>query len=461
MTSQPQTFERALPHNAQAEEAALGAILINADALHDVLDVMGPEDCYIVRNEFVLRAMADLAERHEAIDYVTVLDELERRHQLAEIGGPAYLSRLVNMVPTAVNAGAYARVVAQLAVRRRLAAAAQRIVQDALDDDMDADDALSRAMDYVQVVADARRGDDDTVPFHDAAHEVWVEAGEWRDNPLQPGQTRGLPWGLIDLDAATLGFLPGEYVIVCGRPGMGKSSLAMQGGNYLTTRYDPRLGRNYHTLIFSLEMRRRQVFRREACALARLDYRRLKTGHIEDDEWQRFTDAQAQIARREGWIRTRSATIADIERIIKRYHMRYGVDQVIVDHLGKVAVPGVLKEYDAQSIVSNRLAQIGHDLGIVVVAVCQLNRDVEKRQDKRPTMADLRASGHIEEDADWVLGLYRPAYYDHALADTDKTAMVYLLKTRDDGPADITLIFEPSQTRFDNAETHSTAEFTY
>lgn len=439
-----------MPHNAQAEAALLGSYLINSDGFIDTEGLVRASDFYIVRHAWIFAAMQDLRTAGQPVDTITLLDELERRGQLAEIGGPGYVSQLINSAPTSANAEAYARIVAGKATRRRLLQAASHIAEAAYDDHLDDAEVLTYSQGQVMNVADELAGEDEVVSFKEAAHEVWQEAGAWRDRPLGPGETRGLPWGLVDLDQATLGFLPGEYVIVCGRPGVGKSTLAMQGGNHLTTIYSPALKRNYHTLIFSLEMGRRQVFRREACAMARLNYRNVKTGHITDPEWEAFTSAHARIAERQGWIRTKSVTPQDIERICRRYQARYGLDEVIIDHLGKVRVPGATKEYEIQSIVSGEIARIGHDLGIVMVGICQLNRDVEKRQDKRPTLADLRASGHIEEDADWVLGLYRPAYYDSQ--SKDKTAMCYLLKTRDDAPADVTLIFEPEQTRFDNAQ---------
>ena len=434
--------ERLPPQNIEAEQSVLGSLLIDPDAILKVSTFLRPEDFYREGHQAIYRAIMALHERRQAADFVTVVDELERQGQLDLVDGPAYLTSLINRVPTSIHVEHYGRIVERTALMRRLIDAANQIAALAYEDREEVDEVLDEAERLLFEVSQ-RRISKSLVPISEVIKRYYDHVEflvEHRDEPM------GVPTGFTMLDRLLGGLQPSDLIIIAARPGVGKTSLAVSIATYAA------LKSNAVVAIFTLEMSAEQLAQRMISSQAGIDSQRLRLGDIEDIEWEQFTHVSGLLSQTAIFIDdTPSPSPMEIRTKARRLAAEYDLDLIIIDYLQLMQGGDRRSENRVQEIsyISRSLKALARELNVPIVALSQLSRAVESRQDKRPVLSDLRESGSIEQDADVVMFIYREEMYDE---DTTRphVADIIVAKHRN-GPTDtISLHFEPSLTRFGN-----------
>jgi len=381
--------EKTVPHNVEAEEAVLGSLLIDPEALFRVAPFLKPEDFYVRKNGWIYEAILSLHERREPIDFVTLCTELEARGQLEEVGGAAYITDLINAVPSAIHVEAYGRLVEQTAVRRRLISAAGDIAQLAYLEEREIEEVIDRAEQTLFSISQ-RRLIREMAPIQEVIRRYYDRIEylyEHRGEPL------GVPTGFIDLDRLLGGLQRSDLIIVAARPGVGKTSLCLA-----FARHAARLGK--HVAVFSLEMSAEQVVQRMVSAETGIDAQRLRLGQLHEDEWPLFVQATGVLSELPIFIDdTPSISALQLRTKARRIHAEHGLDLIVVDYLqlmtGDVRVENRVQEV---SYISRMLKGLARELDAPVVAASQLSRAVEQRTDKRPVLSDLRESGCLTGD---------------------------------------------------------------
>jgi len=433
---------RMAPHSVEAEEAVLGSILIDPEAIFRVSPFLRAEDFFIVKNGWVWDALMALHERREPIDFLTVCNELEARGQLAEVGGAAYISHLINVVPTAIHAEGYGRIVERASLRRKLLGAASDIAQLAYEENEDIDEVIDRAEQALFGVSE-RRIARELVPIAEVVRSYYDRIQylyEHRGEPL------GVPTGFIDLDKLLGGLQRSDLIIVAARPGVGKTSLLLSMGLNAARRYHQRVA------VFSLEMSAEQVVQRLISQETGIDSQRLRLGEVHEDEWDRFVKAASDLSDTLLYIDdTPSISALQLRTKARRLHAEHGLDLILVDYL-QLMTGDVRSENRVQEIsyISRALKALARELNVPVVAASQLSRAVEQRSDKRPVLSDLRESGSIEQDADVVMFIYRDDVYDPQ-TERKNIAEVIVAKHRNGPTGQVELFFRSQLAQFVNA----------
>ncbi len=383
-------IDRMVPHSVEAEEAVLGSLLIDPETIFRVSPFLRADDFYIVKNRWVYEACLALHERREPIDFVTVTEALEKREQLAEIGGPAFVSHLINVVPTAIHAEGYGRIVERAAVRRKLLQAASDIAQYAYDEAADVDETIDQSEQALFAVSQ-RRQSRELQPIGDVVRSYYERIEylyEHRGEPL------GIPTGFIDLDKLLGGLQRSDLVVVASRPGIGKSSLLLSVALSAARKFHQRVA------IFTLEMSSEQLVQRMISAETGIDSQRLRLGELRDDEWPLFVQASSALS--DALIHlddTPSISVLQLRTKARRLHAEHGLDLIVVDYLqlmsGDTRAENRVQEI---SYISRALKGLARELSVPVLAASQLSRSVEQRGDKRPILSDLRESGCLAGD---------------------------------------------------------------
>ncbi len=392
------------PHNVEAEEAVLGSLLIDPDAIIRVAPFLQPADFFVERHAWVYGAVLDLHERRQPADLVTLTDELYRRGQLEEIGGPAFLTGLINATPTAIHAEYYARIVERTSVLRRLISAAGEIARLAYDVSRDVDEVVDEAEQIIfgvsgeQVSRDLRPIRQILDQYYDRVEYLHQHRGE----------IIGIPTGLADLDKLLGGLQRSDVIILAGRPGMGKTSLALSIALQAARRYQKRVA------IFSLEMSDEQLVQRLVSAETGIDSQRLRLGDIKDNEWPTFIQATKLLSNTSIFIDdTAAISVMQLRAKARRLHAEFGLDLLVVDYLQLMQGDSHSENRQQEiSYISRSVKALARELNIPILALSQLSRQVESRHDKRPMLSDLRESGSIEQDADVVMFVYRDDVYN-------------------------------------------------
>ncbi len=433
-----------IPHSREAEEAVVGAVLINPEVYYDVAQFLQADDFYIHRLRWIWEAFTRLHEQRTPFDLLTVSEELDRREQLAEIGGPAYLTALVNQVPTSLHAEAYGRVVEAHSLRRKMLNAANKVATLAYDEETGIESVMDEAEKAIFNVSE-RRLRHDIEPIRQVMSTVYDQVDELsrRDEDIF-----GVPTGFIDLDRLLSGLQPSDLLIIAGRPGQGKS------GFLLSAARNAAITHKKHVAVFSLEMSNEQVAQRLISQETGIDSQRLRTGKLNEDEWPLFTHAIEVFSDTHIFLDdTPAITPLQIRTKCRRLHMEYGIDLVIVDYL-QLMGGDTRNENRVQEVsyISRSLKVLARELNVPVLAAAQLSRAVEQRSDKRPVLSDLRESGSLEQDADIVMFIYRPDQYEK---DTTRqnVAEIIVSKHRNGPVGTVELIFRPSLAKFENAAT--------
>lgn len=430
------------PYSQEIEEAVLGALLTNPAAWHTVSRFLCGEDFFLLRHQWIWRAIERIAGRGEDYDFLTVAEELKAIGQYEDAGGQAYLLQLVNNTPSSAMVEVYGKVVQRAALRRKLLIAAEEIKALALDEALPLEriqrESESRLLNVLDSGYQSR-----TVSMADAVARVHDHV----DHVIETGEIMGLPTGFGALDNLLHGLQPGDFVLIGGRPGMGKSALLLSLLlNVL--RWDKRV------FLWSGEMGSKQIAARALAGETAINSARLKSGALSEKEYQRFVEASGRVARYPIWIDdTPGLTVAQLRSMVIRHTAQHGMDLLVLDYIGLMREPRFLDNPTQEvSYISTRLKELARELNIPIVCAAQLNRNVEQRQNKRPTLADLRQSGSLEQDADVVMFLYRDEVYNEA-TDMPGVAEIIVAKQRDGATDTVYLAFDKATTRFYDART--------
>ena len=432
-------FERMPPHDVAAEQCVLGGMLLSKDAISDVLEAIRPSDHYRPAHQIVHEAILDLYARGEPADAITVSNELSRRGDLQRIGGAPYLHTLIASVPTAANAGYYARIVRERAILRRLVEAGTRIVQMGYAGDSDADDLVDRAQAEVYAVTDRRIAED----YHSLSEIMPGALDEIEAIGSHGGQMTGVPTGFADLDGLTNGLHPGQMIVIAARPAVGKSALALDFARSATIRH------NLPTVLFSLEMGRNEITMRLLAAEARVPMNLMRTGQLSDDDWARLARRMSEVVDAPLFIDdSPNMSLMEIRAKCRRLKQRHGLRLVVIDYLQLMSSPKRVENRQQEvSEMSRSLKLLAKELEVPVVALSQLNRGPEQRQDKRPMLSDLRESGSIEQDSDVVILLHREDAYEKESPRAGEADLI-VAKHRNGPTATVTVAFQGHYSRF-------------
>ncbi len=432
--------DKTVPSNIQAEEALLGSLLIDPDAIIQVATVVNPSDFYVQRHGWIYDAIRHLHDQRQPVDFLTLMDELERRSQLGDVGGGAYISSLINAVPSAVHAVTYAEIVQRTSTLRQLIGAAGEIVRMAYDDQQNVHEVVDRSEQLIFSISE-RRLHRDLEPIRSIMRTVMDEIDELH---RRKGEVLGVPTGFKTLDKLLGGMQKSDLIIVAARPGMGKTSLALTMALNAAKRHGVRVG------IFSLEMSSEQLVQRLLSQETRIDSQRLRLGQIHDHEWERIAQASGVLSDCALFIDdSAAATPFELRTKARRLDSEYGVDLLIIDYM-QLMYAGTRVENRVQeiSLISRSLKQLARELNIPVIAISQLSRQVEARADKKPQLSDLRESGSIEQDADVVMFIFREDQYKEE-SERKNIAEIIVAKHRHGPTGSVDLYFNKEFTHFD------------
>lgn len=436
--------EKTIPHNVEAEEAVLGALLIDSDAIAKVAPFLRPEDFYREKNRILYEVRLELYNRHEPGDFVTMCDELERRGKLEEAGGASYLASLVSAVPTAVHVEYYGRIVERCSIMRKLIGAGGQIAAIGYEEPADVDSALDRAEQILFSISQ-RRVTQEFVPLHLALKQYFDQIDFLHQHK---GEVPGLPTGFRDIDVLLGGLHASDLIVIAGRPAVGKTGFALSLARNVAVKLHATVA------IFSLEMSVEQLVQRLLCMEASVDSQRLRSGYMDEYEWHRVSQAFGVLSEAPVFIDdTANISTLEVRTKARRLKAEHDLQLIIVDYLQLMQGRGLENRVQEVSEISRGLKGLARELSVPVIALSQLSRAVESRADHVPVLSDLRESGSIEQDADIVMFIHREELYN---PNTDKKniAEVKVAKHRNGPIGQIPLRFFPSQTRFADLEVY-------
>jgi len=426
------------PHSAEAEESVLGALLLDKDAIIAVAQFLEPRDFYDERLVEIYECCLELYEERVPIDVLTVAERLKKRKMLKKVGGASYLAELANKVPTAAHVEHYGKIVKDAATKRSLMVAASKLVDLSLDDSLAAAELLDRAESEVFALTQKHLARAFT-PVREALAESFDRLDELHK---QAEGLRGVPTGFKDLDNVLAGMQRSNLIILAARPGVGKTSLALNIAQNLAVNFKRPVG------FFSLEMSREELVDRLLVAQADIDAWKLKTGKLSEEDFTKLSNAMGELAEAPLYIDdTPALSILEMRTKARRLQVESGVELIIVDYLQLARSRQLENRVQEVSEISQGLKNLARELKVPILAVSQLSRAVEQRGTKRPQLADLRESGSIEQDADVVMFLWRE--------DEEKTENINLdvAKHRNGPLASIKLYFRGDRIKFFGRET--------
>ena len=436
-------IDRVPPHNNEAEQSVIGAIFLEPLALITAAEVLVPEDFYRLAHQKIFNTMLLLSDKGQAIDVVTVTEELAAKKELEDVGGISYLTEIANSVPTAANIVHYAHIVEEKALLRRLIRVATTIVEDGYTREDEVEALLSEAEKNMMEVSN-RKNAGDFKHIKDVLVQTY-------DNiellHTQKGDVTGISSGFTDLDQLTAGFQRNDLIIVAARPSVGKTAFALNVAQNAATS-----GEN--VAIFSLEMGADQLVMRMLCAEGNIDAQIMRTGALQAEDWRKLTMAMGSLSNAGIYIDDSSGIrVNEIRSKCRRLKQEHGLDMVIIDYMQLIQGSGKAGENRQQEVseISRSLKGLARELEIPVIALSQLSRGVEQRQDKRPMMSDLRESGSIEQDADIVSFLYREDYYDKE-TENENMIEIIIAKQRNGPTGTVTLAFAKEYNKFVNVD---------
>lgn len=436
--------DRIPPQNIEAEQAVLGAIFLEPSAFITASEILTADDFYRNAHQKIFQVFAKLNDAGKAVDLVTVAEELSATRQLEDVGGLSYLSELAASVPTAANIAYYAGIVAEKALLRRLIRTATHIAQEGYTREDDVDELLDEAERSIMEVAQ-RKNAGDFKHIKDVLVSTYDNI-EMLHN--RKGDVTGIPTGFYELDRMTAGFQRNDLIIVAARPSVGKTAFALNIAQNVGTK----TGEN--VAIFSLEMGAEQLVMRMLCAEGNIDAQRLRTGALTDEDWRKLTMAMGSLSNSGIYIDdTPGVRVTEIRSKCRRLKQEHGLGMVVIDYLQLIQGSAHSRENRQQEVseISRSLKALARELEVPVIALSQLSRSVEQRQDKRPMMSDIRESGSIEQDADIVAFLYREDYYEQ---DTENKNIIEIIiaKQRNGPVGTVQLAFVKEYNKFVNLE---------
>lgn len=436
--------DRLPPQNIEAEQAVLGAIFLEPSSLTLASEILIPEDFYRAAHQKIFNVMLKLNDQGKAVDLVTVTEELSAAKLLEDTGGVSYLSELAGSVPTAANIEYYAKIVEEKSLLRRLIRTATGIAQDGYTREDEVEVLLGEAEKNILEVAQRKNAG----AFHNIKDVLVRTYDNIEVMHNRKGDITGIETGFAELDKMTAGFQRNDLIIVGARPSVGKTAFALNISQNVATK----TGEN--VAIFSLEMGAEQLVMRMLCAEGNIDAQRLRTGSLTDEDWGKLTMAMGSLSNAGIFIDdTPGVRITDIRSKCRRLKQEHGLGMILIDYLQLILGSGRSGENRQQEVseISRSLKALARELQVPVIALSQLSRGVEQRQDKRPMMSDIRESGSIEQDADIVAFLYRDDYYDKE--SEDKNIIEIIIAKQRNGPTGtVQLAFVKEYNKFVNLE---------
>ena len=433
LTAQPQALE--------AEQAVLGSMLTTKEAVSKAMQWVSADQFYKDAHVRIFSCMSDLFDKGEPIDAISVVDRLKKKKELEGVGGAYYVTGLAESVPTTANVEHYAKIILEKHLLRTLIQVAHEVSKDAFEDSQDVDDILDSAESAIFNISEKRlRGGFRHID--PILHHTFEELDKIAS---KPGSVTGVPSGLIDLDDITSGFHPGELIIVAGRPGMGKTALALSMGRNAAVMEKTGVG------MFSLEMANHQLAMRLLCAEGRVDSHLVRTGKLPKAQWKNLSIAVGSLAEAPIYLDdTPGMSVLEVRAKSRRLKAEHDIGLIIVDYIQLMTGPkGSENRQQEISQISRSLKALAKEIEVPVLGLSQLSRAVESRSDRRPQLSDLRESGAIEQDADVVIFLYRPWVYSHEDEDRGKTEII-VAKQRNGPTGIVEATFVDRFARFEN-----------
>ena len=437
---------RTLPHNLEAEKSVLGAILIHNEAFNHAAELIDSRDFFRDAHRRIFEKMIALSERGNAIDFVTLKEELSRAGELEEVGGPAYIASLADGVPRSANVEYYAKIVKEKSTLRNLIHSANKILTEAYQAEEEPDLILDEAERAIFAIAEDRIRAGFT-PLRDLVQGSFAAIEKLQQHK---GMVTGVPTGFVDLDEMTSGLQPSDLVLVAARPSMGKTSFVLNIAQHIGTSTDMTVG------FFSLEMSKEQLFMRMLTGEARIDAHRFRSGYLNEKDYGRLSHALGTLAEARVFIDdTASIGVLEMRAKARRLKAEHGLNLLIIDYLQLMSGRGRFESRQQEiAQISRSLKGLAKELQIPVVALSQLSRASETRSDHRPQLSDLRESGALEQDADVVMFIYREEQYRDADGNQNQeaegTAEIIIGKQRNGPIGTVKLAFIKEHTRFEN-----------
>ncbi|HUA13367.1 MAG TPA: replicative DNA helicase [Candidatus Sulfotelmatobacter sp.] len=435
------------PQNAEAEASLLGALIIDSESIVKIADRIKPSDFYDKKNERIYEAILSLYEHHQAVDVLTLSDQLKNSGYLDSIGGPAYLTELTNFVPSVAHVEQYADIVSQKALRRRLITASKEITGLGYDESKQLRELIEEAETRLFNVSQ-QHVKQDVISLDAILAESFDRLDELHKDKEK---IRGVPTGYKDLDSNLAGFQKSDLIIIAARPSMGKTALALNLAHNIA------VDSNQPVLLFSLEMSKEQLVDRLLSIESGVDAWALRTGNLTDADFEKIGQAMGALSEAPIFIDdTPSITISDLRTKARREAHKHELGLIIVDYL-QLMSGGFRLNNDGNRIqeiseISRGLKGIARELNVPVLALSQLNRSVESRSPQIPQLADLRESGSIEQDSDVVMFIYREDYYNPD-SDRKKLADIFIKKHRNGPTGGVELLFEKDKQKFYSVDT--------
>lgn len=434
-------FDKLPPQNIEAEQSVLGAIIFDNEAMTKALEILSADDFYKESHRRLYNAMCGLFEKNEPIDIVTLNEHLKRNDELEAVGGISYLSYLANTIPTSANIRYHAKIVREKSLLRALIQTATHITSRVYEDSLDADEMVDYAEKVIFDIADKR-----TKTSFFSLKNVLNDTFKMIEHLYGKKEAiTGVSSGFKDIDEMTSGFQPGDLIIIGGRPGMGKTALALNIAQHVG------IDLKEPVAVFSLEMSKEQLAMRMLCAESMVNASHVRKGFIGKQEWPKLTKAAGRLADAPIFIDDSSAiTVLEVRAKARRLKMeRGGLSLVVVDYLQLMRSRGNFERREQEiSEISRALKALAKELKVPVVALSQLNRAVEQRGDRKPGLADLRESGAIEQDADVIIFLYRDEIYNKNNPANKGKAEIIIAKQRNGPTGIVNLTYLAENTRF-------------
>jgi replicative DNA helicase len=435
-----------MPHNRDAEESLLGSILINPEAIYDIVQFIEADDFYIHRHRWIWTTFTRLIENRIPIDLLTVTEDLAAQDHLMELGGPAYLTALISKVPSALNVESYGHIIEDHSIRRKLLSAANDVARLAYNQEKQLNTVIDDAEKSIFAISE-RRVRNDLQPIRSVLSKYFDHIEELAK---RSDEFFGVPTGLTDLDRLLGGLQKSDLLILAGRPGMGKTGFLLGAARTAA------LAHKKHVAIFSLEMSNEQLVQRLISQQTGIESQKLRAGKLNEDEWQQFAQAVGALSNTTIFLDdTPAITPLQMRTKCRRLHMEHNLDLIVVDYLqlmsGDTRTDNRVQEV---SYISRYLKVLARELNVPVLAAAQLSRAVEQRSDKRPILSDLRESGSLEQDADIVMFIHRPDALDKNSLKQNIAELIVAKHRNGPTHSGIQVIFMSHLAKFENAATY-------
>ena len=435
---------RTMPNNQEAEQAIIGSMLMDQDAIVLASEKLNEDDFYNSRFRALYNAISDMYRQGSAVDLVTLTEKLREKGVPEEVVSVEFISNIIASVPTSANVRYYIDIVAEKALLRRLIHTTEGIANQGYKDTTDVNELLETTEREIFQIVNSRSSSEDFVPINTVALETLENI---QSAAMNTGSVTGLSTGFRDLDYRTAGLQPSDLILIAARPSMGKTAFELNMAQYMAFK------KGLTVALFSLEMSKEQLVNRMFSLESNVDAQKLRTGQLNDQEWERLIESAGTIGKSKLIIDdTPGITIAELRSKCRKYKLEYDLSIVMIDYLQLMTGSGRSESRQQEiSDISRSLKALARELNVPVIALSQLSRAVEQRPDHRPMLSDLRESGAIEQDADVVMFLYRDDYYNH---DTDKKGIseVIIAKQRNGPIGTVELAWLPEYTKFANLE---------